>query len=206
MGKLTMTAFLSVDGVMQAPGGPDEDRSGGFVHGGWVAPFVDEAMVRLVEENFAEADAFLLGRRTYEIFASHWPRVTDPEDRIAAALNRLPKHVVSRTLPRAEWAGASLVRGDVPKEIAALKERYARELQVHGSIGLAQTLLENELVDVFHLWTYPVVLGSGRRLFGSGTIPLGLAHVRTRTTAGGVVVSTYRREGKPRYGAIGLET
>jgi dihydrofolate reductase len=206
MGQLTMTSFVTLDGVMQAPGGPDEDRSGGFEHGGWLVPHVDEDMGRIVDGIFAKADAFLLGRGTYQIFASHWPRVTDPGDAVAAALNRLPKHVASTTLRSVDWPGASLIRGDVPAAVADLKRRYARELQVHGSPGLAQTLLAHGLVDELRLWIYPVVLGGGKRLFGSGAAPAALKLAGLQTTSTGVVVATYRSAGKPTYGTVGLET
>ncbi len=155
---------------------------------------------------FAAADAFLLGRKTYEIFAEYWPRVTDPGEPVATALNRLPKHVVSNTLDKVEWHNSSLVRGDVVKEIAGLKRRYARELQVHGSGGLAQTLIANDLVDEYRLWFYPVVLGSGKRLFGSGAVPAALTLASTQRTSTGVVVNTYQRAGKPRYESFGPET
>jgi dihydrofolate reductase len=192
-GKLTLTTFLSLDGVMQAPGAPDEDQSGNFQHGGWLVPY------------FSKADAFLLGRRTYEIFAAHWPRVTDLNDPVAGALNRLPKYVVSKTLKNAEWKGTTVIRSDVTKQIGELKSRYSREIQVHGSGDLAQTLIANDLVDEYHLWLYPVVLGSGKRLFGSGTVPAALTLFDSKRTATGVVVNSYRRSGKPTYGSFGLE-
>lgn len=143
MSKLTITSFLTLDGVMQAPGGPDEDTSGGFRHGGWLVPYADADMGAFMVEVFARADAFLLGRGTYQIFAGHWPRVTDPADPVAGALNRLPKHVASKTLETAEWNSTTLVR-DVGREIASLKARYPRELQVHGSHGLCQTLIATD--------------------------------------------------------------
>ena len=144
-GNLTVTTFLTLDGVYQAPGGPDEDRDGGFQHGGWVVPYFDDDMFRFINDVFTWADAFVLGRRTYQIFASHWPRVTDENDPVASALNRLPKYVASRTLKQADWRGSNVVR-DVVKEVSALKRRYAREVQVHGSGELIQTLLADELV------------------------------------------------------------
>jgi dihydrofolate reductase len=204
-GKLTLTTFLSLDGVMQAPGAPDEDRSGNFQHGGWLVPYFGDDMMQIVTEAFARADAFLLGRRTYEIFAAHWPRVTDPKDGVATALNRLPKHVVSKTLQKVEWQHSTLIRGDVARQVADLKDRYAREIQVHGSGDLAQTLMANDLVDEYHLWLYPVALGSGKRLFGSGTVPAALTLTDTRRTSTGVVVNSYRRSGKPTYGSFGLD-
>ncbi len=147
-----------------------------------------------MQEVFARADAFLLGRRTYEIFASYWPKVTDPADPIATALNRLPKHVASKTLKEASWGPAAFVR-EVPAEVARLKERYPRELQVHGSAGLAQTLIRHDLVDELNLLVFPVVIGSGKRLFGSGAVPASFKLTSTRTTDAGVVIGTYRRAG-----------
>jgi dihydrofolate reductase len=206
MGKLTITTLLTLDGVMQAPGAPDEDPSGNFQHGGWLVPYADADMGRIVADTFAAADAFLLGRKTYEIFAAYWPRVTDPADPVATALNRLPKHVASNTLDKVEWHSSTLIRGDVVKEVASLKQRYPRELQVHGSGGLAQTLIANDLVDEYRLWLYPVVLGGGKRLFASGAVPAALTLANTQTTSTGVVVSTYRRAGKPTYGSFSPET
>jgi dihydrofolate reductase len=204
-GKLTLTTFLTLDGVMQAPGGPDEDRSGNFRHGGWLVPFADEDMGRIIDEVFATTDAFLLGRKTYDIFAAHWPRVTDPADPVASALNRLPKYVVSRTLDKAEWHNSTVIRGDIPKQVAELKRRHERQILIQGSSELIQTLLATDLVDEYRLLVFPVALGSGKRLFGSGTVPAALKLVDTRTTSMGVVVSTYRPSGKPTYGSFALE-
>jgi dihydrofolate reductase len=204
-GKLTLTTFLTLDGVMQAPGTPKEDPSGNFQHGGWLVPYFDDDMARIVGERFGNADAFLLGRKTYQIFAAHWPHITHPADPVASALNRVPKFVVSTTLEKAEWHNSTLIRDDVARQVADLKRRYAREIQVHGSGGLAQTLIANDLVDEYQLWFYPVVLGTGKRLFASGTVPAALTLADTRTTSTGVVVSTYRRSGKPSYGSFGLD-
>lgn len=204
MAKLTLTSFVTLDGVMQAPGGPSEDRSGGFLHGGWVMPLVDEEFGRFIVELFSRAGAFLLGRGTYEIFAGHWPRVTDPADPLATVLNRLPKYVASRTLQRAEWGPATIVR-DVRAEVARLKRQEGGELQVHGSAGLAQTLLAWELIDELHLLQSPVVLGAGKRLFGAGAVPAAFQLVATRATPKGVLISTYRPAGRPAYGSAELE-
>jgi len=193
--RLTATTFLTLDGVMQAPGGPDEDRSDGFEHGGWSFPFPDEDFGRLVGAWFEQADAFLLGRRTYEIFAAFWPQVTDQTDPVATRLNRLPKYVASRTLESVSWRGAELLRGDVAEQVAGLKEQPGRELQVHGSGGLLQTLMAHDLVDEHRLFIYPVVLGSGRRLFREGAPPRSLKLLDTTTTSTGVVVATYARGG-----------
>jgi dihydrofolate reductase len=204
-GRLTLTTFLSLDGVMQAPGGPDEDRSGNFQHGGWLVPYADADMMRIVTDVFAQADAFLLGRKTYDIFAAYWPRVTDPGDPVATALNRLPKYVVSRTLTKAEWNNSSVIRGDIPKQVAELKRRHEREILIQGSSELLQTLLANDLVDEYRLLLFPVVLGGGKRLFGSGAVPSALTLVDSRTTSTGVVVTTYRPAGKPSYGSFALD-
>jgi dihydrofolate reductase len=190
---------------MQAPGGPDEDRSGNFPHGGWLVPYADADMGRIVDDAFAAADAFLLGRKTYEIFAAHWPRVTDPADPIATALNRLPKYVVSKTLDKVEWHNSTLIRGDIAKQVAELKRRHEREILIQGSSELVQALLANDLVDEYRLLLFPVVLGSGKRLFGSGAVPSALTLVDTRATSTGVVVNTYRPAGKPSYGSFALE-
>lgn len=201
MGKLTVTTFITLDGVMQAPGGPEEDRSGGFEHGGWSVPYGDEDFGRFVTEVFERVDAFLLGRRTYEIFASYWPKMTDPDDPIASRLNGLPKYVPSTTLTRADWPGTTVLHGDLGKEVTGLKERVERELQVHGSGALVQSLLALDLVDTLHLMTFPVVLGAGRRLFAEGGLPTAFRLTDSRTTKAGVAINSYDREGRPTYGS-----
>lgn len=193
--RLTATTFLTLDGVMQAPGGPEEDRSDGFEHGGWSFPYADEDFGRLVTGWFGQADAFLLGRRTYEIFAAFWPLVADAADPVASPLNALPKYVASRTLEEVTWQNTTLLEGDVAEEVAKLKEQAGRELQVHGSGDLLQTLMAHDLVDEYRLFVYPVVLGSGRRLFMEGAAPRSLKLVDATTTSAGVVVATYERGG-----------
>ena len=205
MRKLLVTTFLTLDGVMQAPGGPDEDRSGGFEHGGWLVPYADEDLGRLITQWTEQASAFLLGRGTYEIFAAHWPRVTDPNDPIARALNGRPKYVASKTLKKVEWHNSTLLSGDLVKAVRALKQEGQGEIQVHGSHGLLQTLIANDLVDEYHLWIHPVVLGSGKRLFGAGAVPAALKLSATTKTSTGVVVNTYERADRVRYGEFSVD-
>ena len=200
--KLTLTQFVTLDGVMQAPGGPSEDPSGGFEYGGWIYPYAD-GFDSTIPDAFAEADAFLLGRRTYEIFASYWPKQTDPEDPIAGPLNRLPKYVASRTLQSADWNGSELLRGDVVEAVRELKARPGRELQVHGSGGFVQTLIEHDLIDLYRILIFPLTLGSGRRLFAEGTRPAALKLVSSRTSANGATINLYEPSGEPRFGTMG---
>jgi dihydrofolate reductase len=203
--RLTVTTFVSLDGVMQAPGGPEEDRSDGFEQGGWLVPYADDDMGQAMVGFFKDADAFLLGRRTYEIFASFWPKVTDPSDPIASKLNNLPKYVPTRTLNDASWSGTTLLKGDLAEEIARLKAQPGRELQVHGSGRLAQALMEHGLVDEYRLLTYPVILGAGRRLFADGAKPTALRPVDHKTTSTGVSIDVYQPVGEPTYGSFALD-
>ncbi len=205
--KLTVTTFQTLDGVMQAPGGPEEDPSGGFEHGGWLVPHADAEMGAFMDETFAGAEAFLLGRFTYQTFAAHWPRVDPTGDTVATKLNTLPKHVASRTLRQQDldWEGATLLGDDVPARVAELKQRPGGELQVHGSAGLVQTLLQHELVDELRVLTFPVVLGSGKRLFGEGTAPANVRLTESRTTSAGTIIGVYAVEGRPSYGSFTLE-
>lgn len=203
MRELRVLAFMSLDGVVQAPGGPDEDRDGGFAHGGWAAPHFDEELIGQVGTWTARAGGLLLGRRTYEVFAATWPLADDP---IAAKLNGMPKHVASRTLTDVAWQNSTLLSGDVVAAVRDLKRGDGAELQVHGSGTLVQTLLAHDLVDEFHVLVFPALVGSGKRLFGSGTGPAGLRLTATDTSAGGVLSCTYRRDGTLRYGALGPET
>ncbi|HUU32826.1 MAG TPA: dihydrofolate reductase family protein [Vicinamibacterales bacterium] len=204
MAELTITTFLTLDGVMQAPGGPGEDPSGGFAHEGWLVPHADMDMGVTMSAIFEKADAFLLGRTTYDIFAGHWPRVTDENDIVARKLNTLPKFVASRTRASFDWTNTTLVR-DVAEEVTAIKERFAGELQVHGSAGLAQTLIAHDLIDEYRLLTFPVVVGSGKRLFGAGAVPATLKLVSTSTTSTGTVISVYRRGGGLTTGSFRME-
>jgi dihydrofolate reductase len=202
--RLTLTMFVTLDGVVQAPGGPEEDPSGGFDHGGWLVPYADDDMSQAMAGFFAEADAFLLGRRTYEIFAAWWPKVTDPTDPIANPLNTLPKYVASRTLDEVSWEGSTLLRGDLATEVAELKRRPGRELQVHGSGGLAQTLIQHDLIDEYRLLTYPVVLGKGKRLFADGAKPAALNRIDHKITSTSVSIDVYTPAGAPTYGSFDL--
>lgn len=208
MRKLEVGTFLTLDGVMQAPGGPDEDRDGGFEHGGWLVPFFDDRLVEIMTEWTTRAGAFLFGRKTYEIFAASWPKSTDPEDEIAAALNGRPKYVASTTLDRVDWNNSSLIEGDVPDAVRKLKAENGGDIQVHGSGGLIQTLLEHDLVDTLRLWHFPLVLGEGKRLFGPGTIPRSFKLVDTDRTSTGAVLHVYERIGGLKYGEVevGQET
>ena len=187
---LAVNTFMSLDGVMQSPGGPDEDPTGGFTHGGWGASYFDDDMMRQV----AETDPYelLLGRGTYEIFAAHWPYDEGP---IADRLNGTRKHVASTTLERVEWNNSILISGDVAEYVATLKSQDGPEIQVHGSPGLIQTLLEHDLIDEFRMWIFPVVIGTGKRFFGDGTIAAGLMLVDSKVSTTGVTINTYERAG-----------
>ncbi|MER7365864.1 dihydrofolate reductase family protein [Nonomuraea wenchangensis] len=198
--KITLATFLTMDGVMQGPGGPEEDTSGGFEHGGWQFPYADEEIGAYITRWFGEADAFLLGRRTYDIFAGYWPDVTDPDDPIAGPLNALPKYVVSTTMESAAWHNTTIVRS--LDDIAALRARPGRELQIHGSGVLAQALLDRGLIDELRLYTFPVVLGAGKRLFEPGRVPTALRLVESVTGGSGCVLNVYRPAGKPGYGSF----
>jgi dihydrofolate reductase len=208
MRKLVVGTFLTLDGVMQAPGGPDEDRDGGFPHGGWLVPYFDDKFAEIMAEWTKRAGAFLLGRKTYEIFAGSWPKSTDPADEIATALNSRPKFVASRTLGKVSWNNSHLIKGDVAEEVAKLTAQDGGEIQVHGSGNLLQTLLRHDLIDTLRLWQFPVVLGTGKRLFGEGTIPGSFRLVDTQQSTTGAVLHVYERAGDLRYGEVevGQET
>lgn len=203
MPKLIVNAFLTLDGVMQAPGGPDEDRENGFEHGGWQFPYQDDVMGKLVIDGIADAGGFLLGRKTYEIFASFWPKVTDPKNAIAAALNARPKYVASRTLERVTWNNSRLIQGDLVAELRKLREQPGTGVHTWGSTDLLQTLLKHDLVDELRIWVFPVVLGTGKRLFSDGTRPAALKLVDSVTSDKGSVYLRYQRAGKPTYGKMG---
>ena len=202
--QITITTFLSVDGVYQGPGGPDEDRSDGFDRGGWLVPHFDEATGQFMDEVFGKVDAFLLGRRTYELFAAAWPNATDPDDPVASRLNTLPKYVASRTLRSADWQNSTVLGGDIVAEVARLKAQPGRELQVHGSGMLARTLLEHDLVDELRLIVFPVIVGAGRRLFPDAGVATGLRLADSRTTGSGVAIHVYQPTGRPEFGEVEL--
>jgi dihydrofolate reductase len=197
MRKLAVNSFISLDGVMQAPGGPDEDPTGGFEYGGWGVNYMDEEMMQSV----AEADPYelLLGRGTYEIFAAHWP---DDEGPIADQLNNTRKHVASTTLERVAWNNSTLIKGDVAECVSKLKDEDGPELQVHGSPGLIQALLEHDLIDEYRLWIFPVVIGTGKRFFGDGTIPAAMKLIDSKVSRTGVTINTYVRAGEIETGSF----
>jgi dihydrofolate reductase len=203
--RLTLTQFVTLDGVYQAPGGPTEDLSGDFRHGGWLVPFFDDALGQYMAGIFDEVDAFVLGRKTYEIFAASWPNSTDPDDPVAGRLNTLPKYVASRTLARADWHNSTVLGSDVVAEVAELKERPGRELQIHGSGALAQTLFDAGLIDAIRLIVFPVVLGSGKRLFADGRTPSSFRLADVVSTPSGATMQTLELTGPPAYGEVEVE-
>lgn len=203
--RLTLTTFLTLDGVYQAPGGPTEDETGGFQHGGWLVPYFNEEVGEFMDSVFKEVDGFLLGRKTYDIFAASWPKSTDPDDPIATKLNTLPKYVASRRLTNADWYNSTILGGDVVAEVAKLKEQPGRELQIHGSGALAQTLFDAGLIDSVRLLVFPVVLGSGKRLFAEGRTPSSLKLTDVKTAATGVTMQTFELAGKPAYGTVEIQ-
>ena len=200
MRTLAVNTFVSLDGVMQAPGGPEEDPTGGFTLGGWAVNYFDEEMLGEIAES-GPYD-LLLGRGTYEIFAAHWPYDEGP---VADHLNGTRKHVASTTLERADWSNSTVIGGDVAEYVADLKSQDGPEIQVHGSPGLIQTLLEHDLVDEFRLWIFPVVVGSGKRLFGSGAIPAGLTLTGSKVSKTGVTINTYERAGVIEAGSMDFD-
>ena len=191
---LSVNVFISLDGVMQAPGAPDEDPSNGFDRGGWLVPYASEYTNSVVESWFREADAFLFGRTSYGLLGGYWPKVTAPDDLIATKLNTLPKYVVSTTLTddEADWSPTTVLRGDLVDNVRRLKQRPGKELQVHGSWLLLQALHQAELVDRYRLLQYPVVVGTGKRLFSDGSTPVAMevAEDDTRVLPNGVVSLT----------------
>jgi dihydrofolate reductase len=194
MRRLITSTFLTLDGVMQAPGGPEEDDSGGFAYGGWSVNYWDELMGQVMGEAMSVPFDLLLGRRTYDIFAAYWPAA--PDEAGAKPLNDATKYVASRSHPTLGWGPSVLIEGDAAKGVATLKEGDGPELQVHGSGNLIQTLLRHNLVDEYRLWVFPLVIGSGKRLFSDGTVPAGLKVVDTRISTTGVTIGTYEPAGE----------
>jgi dihydrofolate reductase len=201
MRKLVVQTFLTLDGVMQAPGGPGEDDDGGFAYGGWSVNYWDDQMGQVMNELTSRPFAMVLGRRTYDIMAAYWPSA--PEETGAKVFNDAPKYVASRGRPTLEWSNSVLVEGDAADGIAALKREDGPELQVHGSANLIQTLLRHDLVDQFRLWVFPVVVGSGKRLFADGAVPAGLRLLDSKVSTTGVVMGTYERAGEVVTGSFG---
>jgi dihydrofolate reductase len=203
MRRVIVGTFLTLDGVMQAPGGPEEDDSGGFAHGGWSVNYWDEMMGEVMGGMMSVPFDLLLGRRTYDIFSAYWPKA--PEEAGGKPLNDATKYVVSSSHPTLEWGPAVLIEGDVPRAIAELKKEDGPELQVHGSGNLIQTLMRHSLVDEYRLWVFPVVVGSGKRLFADGTVPAGLKLVDNKVSTTGVVIGTYQPAGELVTGSFALE-
>ena len=199
MRKLIVNTFVTLDGVMQAPGGPEEDPSGGFEHGGWSFGYWDDAMRTVMGELMSKPFDIVLGRKTYEIFAAYWPHTDDPG---AEPLNRATKHVASTTLKELEWENSKLIEGDVPEGVRALKEEDGPELQVHGSANLIQTLLEHELIDELRVLIFPLVLGKGKRLFDGGTVPAGLELASSQVSSTGVIMAAYQTGAEIKYGSF----
>jgi dihydrofolate reductase len=200
MRTLVVNTFISLDGTMQAPGGPHEDPTGGFTHGGWGVNYFDDEM--MAQMAAAAPYELLLGRGTYEIFAAHWPYT---DGAIADRLNSTRKHVASTTLEQVEWSNSTLITGDVAEYVAALKRQDGAEIQVHGSPGLIQTLLEHDLIDEYRIWIFPVVIGAGKRFFGDGTVPAALKLIESKVSQTGVTINTYRRAGEINLGSFEVD-
>ena len=205
MRKLVVLSFITLDGVMQAPGGPEEDPTGGFKHGGWVAGYFDDFLGKVMVKQMSKPFDLLLGRKTYEIFAAHWPYVKTKDDPIAAGINNAKKYVASKTMTKLDWSNSELIKGDVAKEVKKLKEQDGPEIQVHGSGNLIQTLLKHDLVDELWLKIFPITLGSGKRLFAEGTIPVEFKLLESAISPSGVVVAKYVRSGEVKTGSFALE-
>jgi dihydrofolate reductase len=194
MRKLIVNEFLTLDGVAQAPGGEDEDTSGGFSHGGWHMQYLDEPSQQWILESIVRAGGFVLGRRTYEIFAGYWPNAGDEEQVVAEPLNTKPKYVASTTLTEPlEWQNSTLLQGEVAQAVAALKDEDGGELSVIGSTQLVQTLIEHDLVDEFRLMIDPLVVGGGKRVFRDDGVARPLRLVDSQVVSTGAILATYAR-------------
>lgn len=200
MRKLIVLSFVTLDGVMQAPGGPEEDTSGGFKYGGWTVGYWDDFMGKVMDKQMAQPFDMLLGRKTYEIFAAYWPN--SEQQPLADKLNKAKKYVVSTTLSKVDWNNSTLITTDIVNEIKKLKKQDGPEIQVHGSSNLIQTLLENDLIDEFRLKIFPVTVGTGKRLFGDGTIPASFKLLESKTSTTGVIAATYTRDGEIKTGSF----
>jgi dihydrofolate reductase len=203
MRKLKVTTFLTLDGVMQAPGGPEEDPDSGFDQGGWSVGYWDDQVDQEMSDFMGTPFDLVLGRKTYEIFASFWPTAT--EEQGAKPMNDATKNVASRTLKSLEWANSVLIEGDVVEGVGALKQSDGPELQIHGSSNLIQSLLPYNVIDEFHLLVFPVVLGKGKRLFDDGAMPDGLELVDHKVSSSGVIIATYRTGREIKSGTFGLD-
>jgi dihydrofolate reductase len=201
--KLVTTTFVTLDGVMQAPGGPGEDETGGFDKGGWVVNYWDDSMGQVMDGILGKHPDLVLGRKTYEIFAAYWP--TAPSDPGADALNNAKKYVASRTLKKVDWKNSKLMQGDVVKELTRLKGFDGPEMQVHGSGNLIQTLFKNNLIDEMYLWIFPITIGKGKRLFGDGSMPAGFKLLETKTSDTGVVIAKYGHRGELKVGTFEVD-
>lgn len=199
MRKIIVLSFITIDGVMQAPGGPKEDTSGGFKYGGWTVPYFDDFLGKVMGEQMSKPFELLLGRKTFEIFASYWPEHEDDWP----GINDVTKYVVSNTLTKHEWKNSVFLNDDVVQNLKKLKEQDDPDLQVHGSGNLIQTLLEHDLVDEFWLKIFPVTLGRGKRLFGEGTIPAAFSLEESKTSPNGVIIANYKRAGEVKTGSFG---
>jgi len=211
MRKIIVLSFISLDGVMQAPGGPEEDRSGDFQYGGWTVPFWDDSGANVMHEQMDRPFDLLLGRKTYDIFAAYWPKANEKiiefehKDPIADGLNNATKYVVTQSPLALDWKNTVRIEGDVVEGIRKIKNSNGHDLQVHGSANLIQTLLKHDLVDELWLKTYPVILRTGKRLFGEGTRESGWQLTSSTTTDSGIVVANYRRAGEVRSGSFDAE-
>ncbi|HZS42850.1 MAG TPA: dihydrofolate reductase family protein [Candidatus Paceibacterota bacterium] len=198
MRKIIVLSFISLDGVMQAPGGPDEDTSSGFKYGGWTFPYFDEAAGKLMDEQMKEPFSLLLGRKTYDIFANYWPQHGENWP----GVNKAQKYVASNTLTEAKWENSVILNGDVVSAVKKLKEEDGPDLQVYGSGNFIQTLLKNDLVDELWLKTFPVTLGGGKKLFAEGTIPAAFKLLESKSTPSGVIFANYKRDGEVKTGSF----
>lgn len=201
MRKIVVLSFVSLDGVMQAPGGPEEDTSGGFQYGGWTVPYVDEVLGNIMGEQMGVPFDLLLGRKTYDIFAAYWPK-QDPAALATVPFNKATKYVVSASSPKLDWEKSVLIEGDVAAKLKELKQQDGPMLEVHGSSNLIQTLLKNDLVDELWLKIFPITLGKGKRLFAEGTMPAAFELMESKTSPSGVIVANYKRSGEVKTGSF----